>query len=70
LREDEHLLATVFDGSEQENHLDQLAAVVQDDILVWEVQQETRSDALQLARNDGLHLVPQVLQPVGLGLHL
>lgn len=55
--EDEHFLTPVLDGSEQEDHLNQLPTVVKDDILVREVQQEAGSDTLKLPRNYCFHLV-------------
>lgn len=70
LSEDQHLLSPVLDGPEQEDHLDELTTVVEDDVLVREVQQEAGPDALQLAGYHRLDLVAEVLEPVGLCLHL
>lgn len=70
LGEDEHFLSAVFDRPQQEDHLDQLATVVKDYVLVREVQQESRPDAFKLSWNYSLQPIPQILQPIALRLDL
>lgn len=67
LREYQGLLPPVLYGPQQENHLYQFPTVIQDDILVREVQQETRPDALDFPGDHLLHLLTQVVQSVVLG---